>query len=695
MSVQQCGGSDDKCPCRRNRKELDDAKEKRVNVATANQQCGGGGGGGSIDMDDMDDTALATTFKPGIRLVHYDAALRWVCSECGHKIGVHPEGGAAAVTAVATAQSTSHSKFSSDISPIDKFTNCVSMEDYEAAHRVMVDDIVANLSIEVEDDSYCVPRTLDETWARDVWQKTLATAAGKLCFSAKDVRASRVIRMHAGSGCGKTHALCGAPLLLEGRGVYITFNQQQNLLEDKKNPVTAILLRVYFRLVGMTTRACPKFLGSCTALTEEPLHKLIAHRIAQQGLTKIVIGVDECRLVAEHVSHIAGSLGALAVHLHEENITCISIMAALDGEVFSSVSDRHLLTVELPLPNGTMRNFVAKMILGDNPTEQQMAVLAAAGGHHFRSLVEAADVIKREEIAARVLWYLLRERLRLTATQHARVDIRAYMTDTITIGNEKAFDSHSTARLYADNNNAIAPALVFFAFEDHGDAATKMFDVSSFVEPTKQLECCGYDFDRFRCAERLPVVPFDVRDKLVAKGRRNREWFEGLKFVFNSRNTDSLFASTKVNGKATVVSKHVVLTRNEYYFPTDPIHPWIDRACVATGDDNEECLVLYQDKINKDLSAAVKALNRAAKLLMEANPSLTVLCVAQVLGASDDTTAQNKFEFSYLLIRTGDVSSFYSPTFAPALQYVRDRHVLGPENSSGSVLSSPSVSDSD
>ena len=52
-----------------------------------------------------------------------------------------------------------------------------------------------------------------------------------------------------------------------------------------------------------------------------------------------------------------------------------------------------------------------------------------------------------------------------------------------------------------------------------------------------------------------------------------------------------------------------------------------------------------------------------------------VLCVAQVIGAGDATTAEDdNFNHPNILIRDGDVKGFYTPTFAPAIDFVRTRH---------------------
>jgi hypothetical protein len=85
--------------------------------------------------------------------------------------------------------------------------------------------------------------------------------------------------------------------------------------------------------------------------------------------------------------------------------------------------------------------------------------------------------------------------------------------------------------------------------------------------------------------------------------------------------------------------------------------------------------VLYQDKINADgMPDAVQALNAAAAAFK--GQFTQILCVASVIGASELTRAQDEFRFPYLLVRDGEVAKYYTPTFAPAIRFVRARHVI-------------------
>ena len=116
----------------------------------------------------------------------------------------------------------------------------------------------------------------------------------------------------------------------------------------------------------------------------------------------------------------------------------------------------------------------------------------------------------------------------------------------------------------------------------------------------------------------------------------------------------------------------------KYLLPDMVNHPYIDRACLAVHRTNKtRCLVLYRDNISADgMPAAVEGLNAAACALQK-EMNIPVLCVAQLIGASLPTRSPAKFKHPYILIRDDEVSRFYTPTFAPALRFVRQRHFLG------------------
>jgi hypothetical protein len=114
----------------------------------------------------------------------------------------------------------------------------------------------------------------------------------------------------------------------------------------------------------------------------------------------------------------------------------------------------------------------------------------------------------------------------------------------------------------------------------------------------------------------------------------------------------------------------------EYYNPGLANHPWIDRFFVAvTRDGNNKCLVLYQDKINAvGFTKAVDDLNLAADIL-KTRLAMPVLCIANVIGASGETIKQSEFKHPCVLVRDSELDRFYTPNFAPAIQFLRTRFV--------------------
>ena len=160
-------------------------------------------------------------------------------------------------------------------------------------------------------------------------------------------------------------------------------------------------------------------------------------------------------------------------------------------------------------------------------------------------------------------------------------------------------------------------------------------------------------------------------------GALGEEWFSKLKFpkAVASQPCDerSLF---ECDGKERQTKRTPHTPEfGKYLLPAASNHPWIDRACLAVHENGTHCLILYQDKINNNLPLAVKSLNAAATML-HSKMNIPVLCVALVIGASNDTTCQKDFQFPYVLIRAEEVSKFFTPTFTSAIEFVRQRHSI-------------------
>ena len=144
---------------------------------------------------------------------------------------------------------------------------------------------------------------------------------------------------------------------------------------------------------------------------------------------------------------------------------------------------------------------------------------------------------------------------------------------------------------------------------------------------------------------------------------------------------DSLLKQERDDAGPKVIQKivhnsGVAVRYGDYFHPLASNHPC---AFVAKQKDSgERCLVLAQDKINADgFPDAVKHLNLAASLLSKASGINDVLCIANVIGATEKTRAQQEFKTPYILIRgEKEVKNFFSVNFAVPIVFARKRHLL-------------------
>jgi len=119
--------------------------------------------------------------------------------------------------------------------------------------------------------------------------------------------------------------------------------------------------------------------------------------------------------------------------------------------------------------------------------------------------------------------------------------------------------------------------------------------------------------------------------------------------------TDSLLKIKTVGKKKEIVCAISNLSFGTYWHPTTDVHPCLDRAFVAVHPRTDEhCLILIQDNINATgFAVAVAALNQAAQLLQQYVPR--VLCIANVVGASQVTIKQGDFNFPHILVRDTEI----------------------------------------
>ena len=411
----------------------------------------------------------------------------------------------------------------------------------------------------------------------------------------------------------------------------------------------------------------------------------VVHQMSTMPTKNYFIGIDEIRLIcldvkqASRIQPITTQIGHLVVALQERGITATVIISALTNETFRTVSNRPILEVFLPQPNKSSHEFVRDQLL-PTANDKQKAVLEALCGFHFRSIAVACELLKLNQSADLPrLHALLADSLRIKMDATDESAVRHFVIATCAMSVAEAEAAWPWAAQFAGADGAVPPAIVCHAFEQqdgftsYEHPAQLVFGISPFADATKQLELCGFQFDRFRALYRLPIIPYSMN---VANSS-SIEWFKQLRFaeaIVHQRETGALL---ETKGKK-VCRTSLQLELGKYYFPSCSNHPWIDRAVIASHRvSGEQCLVLYQDKINKNSFAdAVRALNAAANAFRTVDPTLKILCVAQVVGATLDTTAQSSFEHPYLLVRDPEVIKFFTPTFAPAVTFLRARHEL-------------------
>lgn len=303
------------------------------------------------------------------------------------------------------------------------------------------------------------------------------------------------------------------------------------------------------------------------------------------------------------------------------------------------------------------------------PEEHLWKVIAVAG-NHFRSIVVAVNVLKEGNFHEDIerLVRLSFDRLRQTLTPDSIAAIGDYINAMMERGGQGgSVTKPPLVKLNWSTDSAIPPALICVVCRENSELhrlgadkhALGIFHNDIKNAAFDQLELSAMQFDLFRSIFELDVVPLSM----TLNG--GHAWYSELRF------RRSLQPSTAgilvMNGKK-VVWTGLVPKLGVYYPPGLANHPWIDRFFVAETKQEERCLVLYQDKINSTgFPGAVEDLYLAAKILTK-ELSMPVLCIANVIGASDHASSQSKFEYPYLLVRDSELEDFYTTNFAPAMR---------------------------
>jgi hypothetical protein len=340
-----------------------------------------------------------------------------------------------------------------------------------------------------------------------------------------------------------------------------------------------------------------------------------------------------------------------------------------------------------------------KLLDKDKCTDENLASITAVAGFHMRAVVLGCMWLKSNiELAPSHFERVLR----LTFGESDADAIRSFVIKSIELRSLDAARAACPAAVqYLDRRSSVPPAVVLRVFQsEDGFAplehpAQRIILTSVFVDPTKQLENCAAEYDRLRALYQLPVVPGGMGVKRKGNATQPPTWWEQLKINKDIGMADHQYFKDDifeiVEEDAATLEPEVVKEKrkvvrftgnlpptNQYALPSATNHPWIDRAYWATHNtDRTQCLVLAQDKINDDMSAAVESLNAAADAIRKEYRNLTILCIAHVVDASDLTRKQRDFRYPYLLIRSNEVAQFYTPTYEPAIIFCKDRHGKG------------------
>eukprot|EP00971_Amphidinium_carterae_P313882 6238303-Amphidinium_carterae.2 len=521
--------------------------------------------------------------------------------------------------------------------------------------------------------------------------------ASKQVLTEQNPRSCRVSAMRLGSGTGKTHALLEAPSAWEDEakketptasmtGIYVTYNTQQPLKIDAEEAFLdqAICIRLLLRLNGCSNKQCNDVL-LLVQNVELDKGMLFEFVVSQINTSHVLIGVDECAMLEDPrvTKGIASTLGELALLLKTRGKSCLVIMTALKEGLFTSISERAVWPIAPDPPSSEAQDSIIDGVL-DNPTDTRKAMVKVWGGFHMRSLVTACVLLNMfEEIRLQQVLEEARPRFEITLRPAEMEALRQYMRSCVSTGVSSATANHELVLPYLSAGNAVPPTLAAFVYDGEDRCAKfehpvqQLFESSAFAAATKQLELCGMAFDLFRALHALPVVPHDM--EVYNTGAEGIEWYRDLVFP------DSI--PTQVSGTNLFCMERRKVKRTSeipqlgtYYYPNASNHPLIDRAVVAERQsDDGSCLVLYQDKLNKDLPGAVKALNAAADAFKAEgwfDDKWKLLCVAHIADASAGTWSQDKFKHPYVLVRSSELDAFYTPTFAPAISFLNGCHRL-------------------
>ena len=589
----------------------------------------------------------------------------------------------------------------------DKFSEFLRQDpgDLNGAIRVLLQLAEPCIGSMVQDDpkSYRVPaKQLSGTWHRDVMRHELVgkkeAIRERMKTYARNDRQPVVIGIRLGSGFGKTHVLTEAPDLLSAKkGIYVTYNLEQNLAVDREMPEKSLLIRMILALISSKPLQSALFLMKNRAMlsdvTVDALRNLFVFYASMlAGGGDIVIGVDELmELGIDGAKFVVSDLAQTAAQYWEqEHSMCTVLVSSLATEVFERKNGRIVDEWVPSRPNqDTLVYFAAS--LPEDMREKAMALVNAVSGRHMRSIVVAFEFVgQKMACSVQFLFDQMKKGMGNKVKIEELTLIREHVRLSITSKREEVWRGIEGV---TDKTHAVPPVFLKMAFEEE-DTQTKhcldklLHSFSLFDKAGGHLENASKWFDLFRASLGLPVVPARASvypgNGTGVRATETSQWYYDLEFSEKmSLSEDALLKQTQVREgtktRSITVATGIVPQLQYYYHPKISNHPWIDRAYVAIHPTKTLCLVLVQDKVNaSDFANACDKLNKAADSLTELSKDLTrALLIVNVIGASEGTHAQSSLNWPHILIRgQEEVRQFYSVNFADMVWFARERHVL-------------------
>jgi hypothetical protein len=224
----------------------------------------------------------------------------------------------------------------------------------------------------------------------------------------------------------------------------------------------------------------------------------------------------------------------------------------------------------------------------------------------------------------------------------------------------------------------------------------------SEASPEKQLEVISLNSDISRAALGMGVVP-PMMEVLVPTNDSKRDW---TKLQFDFQPTSAIVNRPVIQAVQQAGKKYkweLKMNPRECksaWYPEIATHPGFESMFPAKFPDGERVLVLRQEKINADVPAAIKGLNKAAKLLKGEGQWLGLfLFVVTAMGANRPTSL-SRAEHPMLLVTAQNAREYYSPSFSTLVQIEFLVHLQGTSSQregdlgqqtvfSGSPLKSP------